>query len=142
MAGPQFATPRPVSPSRSTKRFKLAEANRALPLVKRIVGDIVKMHGQVTVLQGTLAAAKQKDQSTKQKELDHAIELLQNYVDELHEVGCELKDYQTGLVDFLGRHRGHEVCLCWKLGEDHIAYWHEIQSGFAGRQPVSILEEE
>jgi hypothetical protein len=131
-----------VSPSRSTKRFKLAEANRALPLVKRIVGDIVKMHDQVTVLQATLAAAKQKDQPMKQKELDHAIELLQNYVDELHEVGCELKDYQTGLVDFLGRHRGHEVCLCWKLGEDHIAYWHEIQSGFAGRQPVSILEEE
>jgi hypothetical protein len=113
-----------------------------LPLVQRIVDDIVKTHGQVTTLQANLASAKQKDQSAKQRELDRAIELLQNYVDELHEVGCELKDYQTGLVDFLGRHRGHDICLCWKLGEDHIAYWHEIQSGFAGRQPVSILEEE
>jgi hypothetical protein len=142
MAGPQFAIPRPVSPSRSHKRFKLAEANRALPLVQRIVGDIVKKHEQVAILQTNLAAAKQKDQTAKQRELDHAIELLQNYVDELHEVGCELKDYQTGLVDFLGRHRGHDICLCWKLGEDRVLYWHEIQSGFAGRQPVSTLEEE
>jgi len=142
MAGSQFAIPKSLSPSRSHKRFKLSEANRALPLVSRIVGDIVRMHDQVTQLQSALTAAKQKDQSERQRELDQAIELLQNYVDELHEVGCELKDYQTGLVDFLGRHRGHDVCLCWKLGEERILYWHEIQSGFAGRQAVTILEEE
>ena len=142
MAGPQFAVPKPVSPSRSHKRFKLSEANRALPLVGRIVGDIVRKHEQVAAMQTNLASAKQKDQAAKQRELDHAIELLQNYIDELHEVGCELKDYQTGLVDFLGRHRGHDVCLCWKLGEERVQYWHEIQSGFAGRQPVSTLEED
>jgi hypothetical protein len=47
-----------------------------------------------------------------------------------------------GLVDFLGRHKGHDVCLCWKLGEDAIEFWHEIQTGFAGRQPISQLHEE
>ncbi len=141
MAGPQFITPKSVLPSRSTKRFKLAEANRSLPLVRRIVSDIVKTHDQVTALQTSLDAAKSKEQPTIQGQLDRAVEHLQNYVEELHEVGCDLKDYQMGLVDFIGRHQGHDVCLCWKLGEENIAYWHEIQTGFAGRQPVSILEE-
>lgn len=142
MAGPQFITPKPISPSRSTKRFKLAEANRSLPLVRRIVTDIVRMHGEITDLQTTLTAAKAKDQQALQTRLDRAMEQLQNYVDELHEIGCDLKDYQTGLVDFIGRHQGHDVCLCWKLGEETVGYWHEIHTGFAGRQPVSILEED
>jgi hypothetical protein len=142
MAGPQFITPKPVSPSRNTKRFKLAEANRSLPLVRRIVSDIVKMHSEITDLQTHLTTAKAKDQQAIQTRLDKALEHLHNYVDELHEIGCNLKDYQTGLVDFIGRHQGHDVCLCWKLGEETIAYWHEIHTGVAGRQPVSILEEE
>ena len=63
-------------------------------------------------------------------------------MDELHEIGCELKDYQMGLIDFTGRHQGRDICLCWKLGESAIAYWHETDSGFAGRKPVSMLEEQ
>jgi hypothetical protein len=142
MAGPQFITPKSVSPSRSTKKFKLAEANRSLPLVRRVVTDIVKTHERITTLQGSLESAKHKDQPPIQLQLDRQVEHLQNYVEELHEIGCDLKDYQMGLVDFIGRHRGHDVCLCWKLGEETITYWHEIQTGFAGRQPVSILEED
>jgi len=142
MAGPQFLTPRPVSQSTPAKRFTLAQANRALPLVKRIVQDIVKTHEKVAALQAALAAAKPKDQPKLQSELDHDIEQLQNYVDELHEIGVDLKDSQIGLVDFIGRHQGHDVCLCWKLGEEQIAYWHEVQTGFAGRQPTSLLQED
>jgi hypothetical protein len=142
MAGPQFITPKSVSPSRSPKRFTVAEANRSLPLVRRIVTDIVKSHEKVATLHAALESAKSKDQTAAQKVLDHEVEHLQGYVDELHDVGCDLKDYQTGLVDFIGRHQGHDVCLCWKLGEESIGYWHEMQTGFAGRQPVSALEEE
>jgi hypothetical protein len=141
MAGPQFITPKSVSPSRSSKKFKLAEANRSLPLVRRVVTDIVKTHERVTALQTSLESAKNKDQASIQSQLDKEVEHLQAYVEELHEIGVDLKDYQMGLVDFIGRHRGHDVCLCWKLGEETVAYWHEIQTGFAGRQPVSILEE-
>ncbi len=142
MAGPQFLTPKSVSPSRPAKRFTLAQANSALPLVKRVVADIVKTHQQIDSLQSSLAMANAKDQPKIQPELDRAVEHLQAYVDELQNVGCDLKDYQMGLVDFLGRHRGHDVSLCWKLGEERIGYWHELHTGFAGRQPVSILEEE
>jgi hypothetical protein len=142
MPGPQFLTPKPVSSSAHPRRFTVAQANKSLPLVKRIVEDIVRTHEKVSALQAAVAAAKPKEQPGIQSELDKAIEQLQNYVDELHEIGVDLKDFQMGLVDFLGRHQGRDVSLCWKLGEPSIAYWHELQTGFAGRQPVSQIEED
>jgi hypothetical protein len=54
----------------------------------------------------------------------------------LNRFGCELKDPATGLIDFLSLRDGHEIYLCWHLGEERINYWHEIQAGFAGRQPL------
>jgi hypothetical protein len=142
MAGPQFFTPPSVTPSRPKRRFTLEQANKTLPLVSRIVNDIVKVHEAATTLQSKLevAAPKQPEQQTE-AELEKKLDRLQNLVDELSDVGCELKDYQTGLVDFVGRHQGRDVYLCWKLGEGKIAYWHELQTGFAGRQPVSVLDE-
>jgi hypothetical protein len=50
--------------------------------------------------------------------------------------GVELKGLDEGLVDFPAERDGHTVYLCWKLGEDRIAWWHEIDAGFAGRQPL------
>ena len=73
--------------------------------------------------------------------LDWPRERLQVLVEELTTVGCELKDYQMGLVDYVGRHQGRDVYLCWRLGEARVNYWHELHTGFAGRQPVSILDE-
>src|ERR1700679_89758 len=100
MASSSSMTPKPVSPSRSIRRFTLDEANRTLPLVKRVVGDIVKTHDHVTALQVALVTASAKDQPSAQKQLDQAIEHLQQYVDELQDIGCQIKDYQMGLVDF------------------------------------------
>ena len=141
MPGPQYLTPKPVSPSRSTKRFTVEEANRTLPLVKRIVGDIVRTHADVTRLQAVVESAATKDQTAAQKALNHAIDHLQAYADELTGIGCELKDYQTGLIDFIGRHEGHDVYLCWKLGEEKIGFWHEKDAGVSGRQPIASLKE-
>lgn len=141
MAGPQFATPKPVSPSRPRKRFLLEQANRALPLVKRIVADIVRTHDQVMQHQSQLEKCSAADQPVIQKSLQGDLEHLQDYVDELTDVGCELKDYRVGLIDFIGRHKGHEVYLCWKLGEESVLHWHELQAGFGGRQPIATLDE-
>jgi len=117
-------------------------ANKSLPLVKRIVADIVRAHANVAgcreVLERTTAA---KDVAMVQKELDLAVTRLEELVDELSNVGVELKDYEQGLVDFIGRHEGRDVYLCWKLGEDRITHWHELNAGFAGRKPVSLLKE-
>jgi hypothetical protein len=51
-------------------------------------------------------------------------------------MGCVLKDMDQGLVDFLTRRDGREVYLCWRYGEERVAYWHELQAGFAGRRPL------
>ena len=52
--------------------------------------------------------------------------------------GIEIKDLDTGLCDFYSLREGREVYLCWKLGEPHVGYWHEIEAGFAGRQSLEI----
>lgn len=143
MAGSQFATPPSVAPSRPARRFTLAEANSTLPLVTRIVADIVRVNSEATALQEQLETlAEGKDQTHATKELERRVARLGELVDELSEVGAELKDYRTGLIDFIGRHDGHDVFLCWKLGEEKIAYWHELAAGFAGRKPVSQLKED
>lgn len=143
MAGPQFLTPKPVSPSRPVRRFTLRQANSALPLVMRVVSDIVRSHDRVKSLQAMLREGLSgKHQQTAQAEIENSLGHLQDYLDELTEIGCEVKDYKIGLVDFIGRHKGHDVCLCWKLGEEQIEYWHEINTGFAGRQGVASLKED
>jgi hypothetical protein len=143
MPVPKSSTPRPARPSRPKCRFSLAEANRTLPLVKRIVADIVRTHGLVLKYQGELERLpSSKDPSATQSRLDDAVNHLEDYVDELTDVGCELKDYQIGLIDFVGRHQRRDVYLCWKLGEERIGHWHEINAGYAGRQPVSTLKED
>src|SRR6266550_4203505 len=137
----QSATPKSATPSRPRRRFTLQQANSTLPLVKRIVADIVRYHGSVTKLHKRLEGATGKEQQELQTELEKTIESLQEYVDELSDVGCELKDFPSGLVDFIGRHQGRDVCLCWKLGEDRIQFWHELQTGVAGRQSITTLHE-
>ena len=52
------------------------------------------------------------------------------------ELDVIVKDLESGLVDFPALRNGRDIYLCWRLGEDHIGWWHEVDSGFAGRQPL------
>src|SRR3954468_20707883 len=81
MAGPQFLTPQPVFSSRPRRRFTLAHANRALPLVQRVVSDIVQTRDQATGLQTRLESAGAKEQKRIQDDLDVAIDKLHTYLD-------------------------------------------------------------
>ena len=128
--------------TRRRKHFSLAEANRSLPLVSRIVRDIVQRH------QAAVAAHVRMESATTTKQiaeirghLESSLERMQEYVDELAKLGVDLKDPETGLVDFPGFHQGREVCLCWRLGEEKVGHWHELQAGFSKRQPASLLDE-
>jgi len=140
MAAPQFSTSG-TKPSKSRRRFTLQQANKALPLVTRIVRDIVNTHERATQLQAKLEESTGRE-SALQSQLDSALEQLQDYVDELGSIGVELKDYESGLIDFPGRHQGRDIYLCWKLGEEKVTHWHELHSGYAGRQSTSTLEED
>jgi hypothetical protein len=54
----------------------------------------------------------------------------------MEDMGVLVKDLDIGLIDFLTRYHGREVCLCWKLGEDRIAFWHGMEEGFRGRKAI------
>lgn len=60
-------------------------------------------------------------------------------VNEIHGLGAQVKDADEGLVDFPALRGGEEILLCWKLGEDEIAFWHDLEEGFAGRRPLDEL---
>lgn len=60
-------------------------------------------------------------------------------IEDLENHGCVIKDLNEGLVDFYSVHKGKEILLCWKYGEDKIEYWHDIECGFEGRQPIENL---
>jgi hypothetical protein len=87
----------------------------------RSMGNGHHLHGRILTLQRDLANQSQ---------------ILRNAVEELQGFGCELKDPETGLIDFLSLRDGEEVYLCWRLGEERIAFWHHLHTGFAGRQPL------
>ena len=140
------STPKRATTGKDARRFTLQQANKALPLVGRIVADIVKTNALANSHRERMeSAVASKDVAAVQKDLDAAIDRLSDLVDELNEVGVELKDYETGLVDFIGHHHDRngerDIYLCWKLGEDQITHWHELNAGFTGRKPISTLQE-
>ena len=126
--------------------FTVEKANRALPLVRRIVDDIAAEHPvwKDLVSRYELAAAgarPEKGESGEALELrsriDRIAARINTYVTELEQIGCALKGFEQGLVDFYGVYEGRVVCLCWQRGESSVAYWHELDAGFQGRRPIT-----
>jgi hypothetical protein len=129
--------------SNHKKYFSLAEALRALPLVKRVAGDIqsmqalrLRIHGE---LSSGLAELSPAQQESLQRDFDRATTRLEKLIEELAGIGVELKDPSRALLDFPSLYQGREVLLCWKGDEETITHWHELETGFAGRKPVSLL---
>lgn len=126
--------------------FTVERANSALPLVQRIVQDIVAEHPgwKDLIARYELAAAgarpdwgESPEQAALHREIDQVAQHINGFVDELAEVGCLLKGFEQGLVDFYAEHEGRLVFLCWQLGEPAVGHWHEIEAGFAGRQEIT-----
>jgi hypothetical protein len=132
------------------KLFTLAEAERTLPLVRRIVQDLTAEYPvwRAAVAKFELLTGGARSDWGETGELlaardtvTHHADRINRYLQELEGVGCVFKGFEAGLVDFYSLRDDRPIFLCWRLGEDRIAYWHEIDSGFAGRQPIdgSIL---
>lgn len=129
--------------------FTVASANRTLPLVRAIVGDIVTLYRDVTErktrLQGLRRRGNSKSQPSDpyreeveqfQQELDQDMARLQGYVEELNDIGIELKDPAAGLVDFPTFMDGKSAYLCWQLGESEVQFWHSVEAGYSNREPI------
>ena len=128
----------------ASKFFTLAEANRTLPLVRRIVEDIASYYPgwKDLVAQYELIAAEARpdwgespEQLSIKAQIDEVARKINGCLVELEQIGCEFKG-EEGLVDFHGTLDGREIFWCWKLGEDRITHWHELDAGFKGRQPI------
>lgn len=141
----------PARPTAEKKRkyFTVEEANKALPLVRMIVGDIVRQYRVVEDLQQRLSVVAgerrrpsndfySEELAQSQAELDTEENKLRSYIEELRRLGVELKG-ADGLCDFYSIMDGREVFLCWRLGEPSVRYWHELDAGFAGRRPLPEL---
>jgi hypothetical protein len=133
---------------KNKKYFTPAQANAMLPLVRSIVKDICELaHGLRDrrarlnrLTQGGIGKGliTQDQLEEEQAAWERDSERLQECVIELSGLGVEMKDLFTGLVDFPGFMDGREVCLCWKLGEPRLDWWHETSAGFAGRQRLKM----
>jgi hypothetical protein len=134
----------------SGRVFSVEEANRMLPLVRAIVSDLVQLADEVTerrhrlnhLLFGRDRDAKDTSDmyAAELAEVERGVERdtkrLRDYVEELRQLGVEPKGHD-GLVDFPSIVEGRRVYLCWKLGESEVLFWHEVDEGFASRQPLT-----
>jgi hypothetical protein len=131
-----------------SRLFTIEDANAMLPLVKAITSDLSELSREVIDRRERLAAlrssrpAKQSrdayadELSQIEEELEKDTARLHEYVEELRALGVEPKNGPEGLVDFPAMMDGRVVFLCWRLGEPEVLHWHEIEAGFAGRQPL------
>lgn len=138
----QSQTPVVAGDRASIRRwFTVESANRSLVFVRRIVRDIADNFEELTkqrMRRAALSAGGPGGAELEQigERIAQLVEHLHQLSDELAAVGCELKDWQNGVVDFPAMIDGRRVCLCWRANEAEIAYWHEEDAGFAGRQPI------
>lgn len=136
----------PVAPG-APRRFTADQANRMLPLVGRIVADIVAAYGRWQELVAAFEVAAARSSATApdpeavalQREVQQAAAEIDEFLAELAVLGVECKAPDVGLVDFPAERDGRTVLLCWRLGEPSVQYWHELDAGFAGRQPLAAL---
>jgi hypothetical protein len=128
--------------------FTIEQANAMLPLVRAITSDLATLAKDVVERRHRLAlllAGRElksgdpysDELAQMEAELERDAKRLQEYVEELHELGVEPKGAVEGLVDFPCDLDGRIVYLCWRLGEPEVLYWHELDAGFAGRQPLT-----
>ncbi len=122
------------------KVFTLEHATRTLPLVKRIVSDIVEQYKRVCALEELCQVPPPADSTADFQALrdQYADELdrLRDLRDELSMIGCQLKEWRRGVVDFTVQYNGRLVELCWRLGDTQLQHWHEFNCGFRQRQPI------
>ena len=129
------------------KYFSLAEANRTLPLVKRIVADLVTLHPEWRdlVSKYELVAAQARPEWGESAEqmglrvrIDEVAGRINDFLGELEQIGCVFKGFEQGLVDFYGKLDGKEIFWCWKQGEEKIEHWHDLETGYAGRRAIPV----
>ena len=124
--------------------FTPREANAILPEVRVRVERAADGAREIRQLQFLTKGDPDLDETERARMLEH-IELLREQVarivEEVHQMGVEIKGLNPQLVDFPGLLNGQEVYLCWQEGEKYLSWWHPIHTGVAGRQPLEDIDD-
>jgi hypothetical protein len=126
------------------RTFTVDDANRTLPLVRRIVEDVVKQHRvwrekilELDLVASSIRADEPRERANVlEKEAQDLAKEIDGYQKELEDLGIQLKDRRMGLVDFPSEIGGKRVLLCWRFGEPEVAHWHDVDAGYTDRQPL------
>jgi hypothetical protein len=123
-----------------TRIFTVESANETLQIIRPIVEEMLAVRQEILTIQPQAWSAIEKHAgnggSYPASILVDEFQKLDRLVHHIQALGVEVKDLNTGLLDFRALRDGREVYLCWKHGEGEIAYWHELDGGFAGRKPL------
>jgi hypothetical protein len=126
--------------------FTVEEATGLLPRLTEILLAMQARKRELDQLRQRLveAAAQaagngrllERELAQKRTAVEEAASALSDLARQITDLGCELKGIDEGLIDFRAIREGREVYLCWRLGEECVAFWHDLEAGFAGRQPL------
>ena len=123
--------------------FTLPEANQALTIIRPLMDEIQAIRQKILTNQPEAWTAIEKSVgnggSRSLSAMVQDFERLDVLVHDILDTGVLIKDINIGLLDFPALKDGREVYLCWQYGEADIAYWHEVEAGYSGRQPIDTF---
>ena len=125
--------------------FSVNDANKILPTVikkfdyaKKMKAEVMKMEQQLT---SCMASTTLTEYATIKRKLNSIVTKFYQSIEDLENTGVVLKGLDEGLLDFPAKRFDEEIWLCWKEGETEIKFWHEKDTGFIGRKPISVSNE-
>ena len=125
--------------------FSVTDANKILPIVikkfnyaKKAKAEVMKMEQQLT---SEMTPTSLEEYTIIKRKLNSSITKFYQSIEDLENTGVSLKGLDEGLLDFPAKRFDEEIWLCWKEGETKIKFWHEKNSGFMGRKPISVSNE-
>ena len=126
--------------------FSVNDANEILPLVikkfnyaKKAKAEVMKMEQQLT--SEITPTTSLEEYTINKRKLNSSITKFYQSIEDLENTGVSLKGLDEGLLDFPAKRFDEEIWLCWKEGETEIKFWHEKDTGFIGRKPISVSNE-
>ena len=124
----------------SKRLFTLEEANAFIPQLLSLVPEIQKLSGSMDNDFPDSHNAREKTKwnggSAQGAGYLNVILKYSHLIQEIESIGCEIKGVREGLIDFPSIREGREIYLCWRMPEKEIRFWHSLDAGFSGRQPI------
>ncbi|MDX1377835.1 MAG: DUF2203 domain-containing protein [Anaerolineales bacterium] len=120
--------------------FTLQQANEALIIIRPLMDEVQAIREKILANQPEAWPAIEKSAGNGGNQalsrMADDFEKLDALIHQILDTGAQIKDINMGLLDFSATRDGREVYLCWQYGEGDIAFWHEVEAGYAGRQPI------